>query len=265
MFIKQNIGISDENKKEGDEMQEIIALMINLKRSCDRRERTYELLKDYPWINCRLMEAVDGQEISDEEIDKRFDMKRSLQWTCKNLVHGEVGATLSHRMCYELLSEDESRNYYMVIEDDVGFIGNLKEAVDKSIELLDSDMPCIITFMPEYFRFPFLRHRFFFKVMGGWASTCYMINKSAARIILRRRPYWTADDWYLFRKMGIKIYGLKNPVAYQRDEETTVFKNYRRAEEGVRKISALRSAVVWKAYMLMKLVGLYVEDIVVFK
>ena len=48
-------------------------LVINLKRSTDRRERMTRILHAFPSLDVEFTDAVDGREMTREELAQRFD------------------------------------------------------------------------------------------------------------------------------------------------------------------------------------------------
>lgn len=79
----------------------------------------------------------------------------------------------------------------------------------------------------------------------------YVINRNAAEIILKESvPYWIADDWSIFNRLGIKILHAKYPLVYEdlKTESTTdneIMFNHSLAKEPLRQIlSIVKSQII---------------------
>ena len=98
--------------------------VINLKRRSDRYE---SFCNKFPLDNSKLnrFEGVDGKYL--KNIPNYF----------KNLLSGEVGCFLSHKILWEKLLNDKDIDYYIIFEDDAEFS---KEFLDKFNNLLNESI-----------------------------------------------------------------------------------------------------------------------------
>lgn len=188
--------------------------IINLPKDKARKESILEETAAIECLDCEVIEAVYGKELSSDEVLQLFNEKKFVFYYSRTLLPGEVGTTLSHRKCYErLLSSND--NVALIIEDDITFVK--KETIYKTLEkcfnYLECNEPRILLLNAKFNtvdKGTDLGNDYsLYPVYDGMAATAYLINRSAARMILNiERPYWVADDWYRFRKWGIQIYSI---------------------------------------------------------
>ena len=90
--------------------------IVNLLRRRDRRVTMLKKLEDADVRTHAFVDAVDGQEIVATQEVKR-------QFYGNNFIYrrGPIGNILSHKKVWEMLANDESKDYYVVLEDDVFF------------------------------------------------------------------------------------------------------------------------------------------------
>lgn len=82
--------------------------IINLKESIQRRESVLQATSAFPFLDVELIEAVNGKLVTEEEIKNSFDVTKFAQRYGRSPAEGEIGCTLSHRVCYErLLASNE--------------------------------------------------------------------------------------------------------------------------------------------------------------
>ena len=82
--------------------------------------------------------------------------------------------------------------------------------------ILNTEKPIVILLSGWFW---YGRHSFLFedikiaKIEDGYLTHAYLLNRSAAHIMIDDRPWYVADRWDLFRKRGITIYGiLPHPI-----------------------------------------------------
>ena len=110
-MVKVIMVINESNMK-------IKTYVINLKDSVDRRKAILAETAKYPFMDVELVEAVDGRKLKQEEIKACFDLKKFVNHYYRTPKGGEIGCTLSHRICYRKLLESEEE-FALVLEDDV--------------------------------------------------------------------------------------------------------------------------------------------------
>lgn len=187
------------------------AFVINMERSSVRRERMNFLLKntalDYEYIS-----AVDGKALSDEEKNILFNIKKSINYYARDILAAEIGCTLSHQKIYrKIVSEDI--NYALILEDDIESIFIPDSVCSKIENVLNSDQPvCVLLsgmfwWYKYYDKDCFDGHRMVC-VYDGALTHSYFVNKAACIKMMAERPFFRADEWGMFKKLGIAILGI---------------------------------------------------------
>lgn len=198
--------------------------VINLQKDTDRRISVVQELSKIACLDPEFVDAVNGKDLGKDKLSKFFDFKKSKNYRSADVALGEVGCTLSHYACYKkLLASD--RNYALIVEDDVGFIGNgpFDELLNKAVKYVESEEPTVLQLFSF---FHYMEKGLFFndehkvyRTFKTTMATIYLINKPAAHLIVSEGlPYWIADDWSLFRRKGICMYALYPSFAYHKDE-----------------------------------------------
>lgn len=206
------------------EQQRIKVYVINLPKDTDRRNSVAKELNKISCLNPEFVDAVYGKELGKDKLSKLFDFKKSKNYRSDDVTLGEVGCILSHYACYKkLLTSDQ--DYALVVEDDVGFIGNgpFDELLNKAVKYVESEEPTVLQLF-SFFHYMgkglfFNDEHKVYRTFKTTMATIYLINKQAARIIVSAGlPYWIADDWSLFRRKGIRTMALYPSFAYHKDE-----------------------------------------------
>lgn len=113
--------------------------IINLPKDKARKESILEETAAIECLDCEVIEAVYGKELSSDEVLQLFNEKKFVFYYSRTLLPGEVGTTLSHRKCYErLLSSND--NVVLIIEDDITFVK--KETIYKTLEKCFNYLEC---------------------------------------------------------------------------------------------------------------------------
>ena len=188
-------------------MQKISAYVINLKSSVDRKEYMTNLLQDLECIKYEFVEAVDGRMFDDAERAEYFDEKLCLKRYGRLLNPGEVGCTLSHFKCYNKLKASGGR-YALILEDDISIIRDINSLdVERVCKFMDVSEPRILFLSGDYWH---LNRREYTRVFSAVGSYAYIINKSAADMILSsiKRPSCVADDWNVYKQLGVRLYAI---------------------------------------------------------
>lgn len=182
----------------------ITTYVINLPSSEVRRKYMENLLSPYTFLDVCFVKAIWGKGLTEEQLACLFDEKESQQHYGRALNRGEIGVTLSHRLCYNQLlsSSDECA---LIMEDDVHPMRDLSELKSLPLDnILKNDKPRVLLLSGDFWYF----HRknkvaHVYNAVGAYA---YLINRKAAeRILSIERPYNVADDWTLFRQLGISL------------------------------------------------------------
>lgn len=197
--------------------------IVNLPNDSDRRTSIFKELNKLTCLDPEIIEAVNGKELGREKLGKIFDFKKCGKYLSVDIALGEIGCTLSHFECYKkLLASDQ--NYALIVEDDIGFIGNgpFDGLLQKALRYVDCEKPVVLLLFSF---FDYMGKDMYFdneykvyKTFKAASTTIYLINKQAARIIVSGgMPYWVADDWSLFRRKGISIYALHPSFVYHKE------------------------------------------------
>jgi len=94
--------------------------VINLKRSIERRQHITRHL-DGLGLDYELIEAVDGRELSPEELEQAYCSSAAIASIRRELTPGEIGWSLSHLRLYQR-QVDERLDEVVILEDDVEII-----------------------------------------------------------------------------------------------------------------------------------------------
>lgn len=202
-------------------MEQIRTYVVNLPKDLDRKKSILNETHKFPWLDVEIIKAVYGKELTEKEMACLFDQKSYMSYYGRSVLPGEVGCTLSHRECYRRLL-DSNKIFVMILEDDACFIDDaFTEGFTKaSTGFMNSPEPLILLLHAnfEYIggKTSFYKDYFLYPVYSALFTTAYLVNRSAAHILLQKEvPYWVADDWRLFRRWGIGIYSLYPSVIVQ--------------------------------------------------
>lgn len=184
----------------------IPAYVINLKNSHLRREYMEKLLSTYPSIDVNFIEAVDGRIMSKDSLSEVFDFDSCIKRNGRIINPGEVGCVLSHRKCYHEMIQS-NKDYALILEDDITIVGDMNTAVNhNTINFMHSSEPSILFLSGDYW---YWRKKPITDVFFAVGSYAYFINRAAAEIVLQiNKPYNVADDWDLYKYMGVKLYAV---------------------------------------------------------
>lgn len=184
--------------------------IINLKRSVDRRIYMEEQCRKLPFLDVEYINAVDGRSMNTEERTIAFDEKVFEKRYSVKARPGEIGCTLSHQKCYKKIVE-ERLPYALILEDDISLSVDIKTALEKIGEMIQTDIPTVILLSGWYW-YGSTTH-----LVGGYKlanvydaflTHSYVINLAAAKLLIEARPYITADDWYYIRHKGVKLWAV---------------------------------------------------------
>lgn len=198
--------------------------IINLPKDKARKESILKETAAIGCLDCEVIEAVYGKELSSDEVLQLFNEKKFVCNYSRTLLPGEVGATLSHRKCYEMLLAS-GYDVALILEDDATFANKdmADDILRKALHYIGGNEPRILLLHADFNstdKGTDLKNGYsLYSVYDGLFATAYLINRNAARLLLdTERPYWVADDWYRFRKQGVKIYSIYPSVCLQQWE-----------------------------------------------
>ena len=188
-------------------MNTILTYIINLKTSNARRAYMEDLMTFYVHLDVHFIEAIDGRAFSEDELKKKFDYERCMLHQGRNLNKGEVGCVLSHRKAMQHLVESSSE-YALILEDDVTIIRDLKVLKEYNIDrILCNEVPTVLLLSGDFWYFKKTDIVTCYDAIGAYA---YLINRAAASLILSTgKPFTVADDWFVFKRMGLHIKAIR--------------------------------------------------------
>jgi GR25 family glycosyltransferase involved in LPS biosynthesis len=173
--------------------------LINLKRRLDRKNNMMEKLQNVS-INTNeyeIIEAVDGKELK-----PTMYIKKLFEGNNFNYKRGVIGCALSHINLWERLINDDKNDYYVILEDDITFVDNFKEKLERSIEL-------------------FLENKIEYALIGAHQITNENLNKDNIQIVNNNDYFWSCTYGYIISKTGskkllesIKNTSIKCPIDY---------------------------------------------------
>lgn len=202
-------------------MKKIKTYVINLPKDVARRQNMEKVTGQIPCLDVEWVQAVYGKELPEEEIERRFDRKKYQTVYRRLLFPGEIGCTLSHYECYKRIVRSKEQAA-LILEDDVDFVQDtcLETLLQKSKDFMNRDEPLVIL-LHGAFSYTGKPVRFYdryslYRIYDAMFTTGYFINQSAARLILQEAcPFQVADDWFYYRRRGIRIFSFYPSVAIQ--------------------------------------------------
>ena len=112
--------------------------IINLERRKDRLDIMKKKLKCANIDKYEIIKAVDGKMLKPTSYIKHLFEKNEF-----NYRKGVIGCALSHYNLWKMLLNDFNNNYYCIFEDDIIFIDNFKEKLEKVLYMFDGDF-CLL-------------------------------------------------------------------------------------------------------------------------
>lgn len=233
-------------------------LVINLPQETARKQHIQQILKTHESFSASFIDAVYGKDLSDKDIEHNFDIKLSYRRYGRFLNRGEIGCTLSHYKCYKELLQSDS-NYALILEDDITILHELS-IVNKITQYIDVKEPVILFLSGDYWYYK-RKHidkdydlAYVYDAVGSYA---YLINKSAAQLILKKnaKAACTADNWSLYRDQGVKLKAIypylidANIDTFESTIEQTVFGEIRKNMPLYYQINAYWNAFVKKTLL----------------
>ena len=132
------------------------------------------------------------------------------------LTKGAVGCFMSHLLLYQQLLDDKSYNAYLIMEDDINIIPDMKVHIDYSLENIPFDWDIILYSWLRLGSQPTVFNAID-KVDYFWGMQCYLINRRGAKKIVTEvlnQPIDGQIDSYLSRmiqqgKLVVYVYNKK--------------------------------------------------------
>ena len=181
--------------------------VINLKKDTDRKDRIKNILRSRK-LNFNFIDAVDGNQLTSNEINSIYDKNMSLFRSKRELKPSEIGCALSHLSIYKRMLKDDIEEA-IILEDDIILNDNF-ERFSSSLNIFPrdwdlillghSDTPSGLTDLCKI-KVPLNNNIYALSVakplvtVGG--AYGYIINKSGARKILNKakKLYQPIDNY----------------------------------------------------------------------
>ncbi|MFZ5756988.1 MAG: glycosyltransferase family 25 protein [Pseudomonadota bacterium] len=182
--------------------------VVNLPKDVSRKERISAHLAGLGMRDVRVIEAVRGASLSDDERKRLYDDARARTRKGYSFSPGEIGCALSHLKIYQSMV-DEGIPWALVLEDDALLSVNAPAVISAAGSWVVHPEPRVLLLTPMI-RFmqrgylPLLSPYRNVRMWRAWISTGYLINLSAARDFLRvNQPvHILSDDWIRYRQFS---------------------------------------------------------------
>jgi len=116
--------------------------IINLKDSVKKRMHIEERLNSFKNINYNFFEAVNGNSLTQEKIDKVYQKKAAIREFKRELSGGEIGCALSHLSIYRMMIEQNIEKA-VILEDDAVLCEDFPEIL-RHLDQLPEDAECLL-------------------------------------------------------------------------------------------------------------------------
>lgn len=206
--------------------------IINLKSSEDRRNYMTELMSSIEGFDYSFVDAVNGNEMTDEEVSELFDQEKAFKMYGRELKRGEIGCTLSHKKCSKMLL-DSTDMYALILEDDLIWRDsqNIQSIISSLDTVLSVNAPRIVLLSGDYWytsRRPFTGGYELASVRDAVCTQSYLINRAGAMKLLELGNWHVADDWWAIKQQGIQLMAVFPHIADQNraDLDTVIAEQY---------------------------------------
>lgn len=189
----------------------MLCYIVNLENAVERKTHMDKILEKMPYFEKKYVKAVDGRLLSENEKNTLFDKEAFRKRYLREPSSSEIGCSLSHQQCYEMLCNG-NENYAMIFEDDIVMKYDVQEIVERLEKVYDTNSPVVILLSGWYWyknKIKFSSDITLTNVYDGFLAQSYLINKSAAKVMKEDKIGVLSDDWNYFIRKGVKIYGLK--------------------------------------------------------
>lgn len=179
--------------------------VITIKRNRDRLRRLVNRLDELR-VDYRIVEGVDGLELTSHERRKRLDHLRFWCMVGRQAFNEEIGCKLSHEQAWS-----DGGDVICVLEDDALLADNFVEEVEQVISSMDSFKPQVVLLSRG-------RHELLFT--DGYVMT----RKAAEAIKADNTPMkCPCDYWWYWKNKGIiDVWHHPVPVVSQDIHQTTI-------------------------------------------
>lgn len=212
--------IEPGNTSEGKDLQPKVppVWVISLERSKKRRQTITRHLSG-AGLEFQFKNAVDGKELSSQDIEKVYDSQGALSRFGRILHPEEIGCTLSHLRCYQDMIE-QNQDEVLILEDDAVLAPNFLEVVSSS-HLFPENWELVLLFhhgATRYFWWSSAitrKNRLVRFVSPAMGTVAYLIRRGAAKKILDLAyPVQMPADHMTGGDLGtgVNLFGVEPPV-----------------------------------------------------
>tara|TARA_Y100000996_G_C22506219_1_gene636517 strand:+ start:61 stop:804 length:744 start_codon:yes stop_codon:yes gene_type:complete len=206
-------------------LKKLKVYIVNLKHSTKRRDNIINEVKKQNITNYKLIDAVDGNNISLEKLKSlTFKNKNNFNNWYTELTPSQIGCALSHIKIYQEFI-NSSYEYALILEDDSIFLNKFTYELEKFIlkNFKYKKQILLLSEIKEFYFKPIDRIKDYeiVNVTNAFFTHAYIINKEAAKSIIKfNYPVKTWADNFVFFKIfcGIKLTGL-NPFLVDQDKK----------------------------------------------
>lgn len=188
--------------------------IINLERRPDRRDEMIKKLKQQDITNFEFVKAVDGLKLTLTD-----EIKEMFQGNCFFNRKGVIGCALSHINLWKQLLNDETNDYYVIIEDDVTLAENFSEKLNIAIKKFKESADFLYLGAFSIKDQNIYANKLEIIKKEGEKCECtwgYIINKNACKKLLnyfKYNPIRQAIDYAAYYKNNIeKLYYLNESI-----------------------------------------------------
>lgn len=198
--------------------------IINMLKDTQKRAYMEKLFSFKSFYECEYQVAIEGKKLTPAQIDGMVDFEALKKRYGNGATLPAVGCSLSHWNVYCDMVEHQCP-LAVIFEDDAIINDDSEKYIQKLQEIIfNQDKPIVVLLTPLFaynIHNPFIEIDGYkvYKVLGGWMAAGYMINNQAAKL-LKKNLYpiqYVADDWRIFEKFGIDIYGIVPHITSYKD------------------------------------------------
>ena len=176
-----------------------------------------------------FINAIDGRELTDSEIEAVYDKWRTRFCHGKELTRGEIGCALSHIEFYRRVVVDNAPGF--VFEDDVELTETVKNALNELSEFLSRHPePCLVQLpglerdLPQGVNN--CSEESFVRVSSAMGTYAYGVNQAAAQLLVNAfTPIKFPIDYYryLIKHYGLILYVYKQKcISVDMESDSTI-------------------------------------------
>ena len=216
---KKKENFTDFTPHEGNFPEKTKAFYINLDKNVKRKNELIESYtnSDLQVIPLNRFSAIPGKTV---DLDKwltpeallqvRETEKTNTRTHHYQLTIGAVGCFLSHYTLAKQLLDDNSAEYYLILEDDIIFDKNILNDIKRYLSIVPKDWDIIQLSTLRNINYTVVGE--FYQPSGFWGMQSYILNKRGAKKLIDEVKKHKIDgqiDAYLSRMMQqgkIKVY-----------------------------------------------------------